>query len=329
MKKTISITLFLLLILFLGTASAGEVTMFGPKQYVRTKGAPNVYTDTFSAISGEAKLTVKNGSWDGMKKITDAISSASVVVNGHQIFGPNDFNQQVHFLEASINVAEDNSITVELASKPGSYLTIEITQEVAPPTVTINAVPETIEFGGSSTLTWTSTNANSCLIEPDIGSVGFSGSVAVSPTESTTYTITASGPGGTGTASVTVTVTYPMPTVSMSANPETILVGDSATLSWTSTDADSATIDQGMGEVPVKGSTEVSPTETTTYTITVTGPGGTATDSVTVTVMTYPAPTVSINADPETILVGESPPCHGHQRTQRPVKSTRVPAALI
>ena len=57
MKKSIMITLCIFLSLFLGTASAGEVTMFGPKQYIRTTGAPNVYTDTFSTIPGEAKLT--------------------------------------------------------------------------------------------------------------------------------------------------------------------------------------------------------------------------------------------------------------------------------
>ena len=156
MKKTIMITLFLLLSLFLGTSSAvaGEVTLFGPKQYVRTTGTPNVYTDTFSAIPGEAKLTVKNGNWDGSERITDAISSASVAVNGEEIFGPDDFNQQVYLLEAPINVAEDNSISIELASNPDSYFTIEVTQEVAPPTVSISADPESIMVGESATLTW-------------------------------------------------------------------------------------------------------------------------------------------------------------------------------
>ena len=147
MKKTIMITLCIFLSLFLGRSSAGEVTMFGPKQYVRTTGALNVYMDTFSAIPGEAKLTVKNGNWDGSERITDAINSASVTVNGEEIFGPDDFNQQVYLLEAPINVAEDNSISIELASNPDSYLTIEVTQEVAPPTVSISADPDSIMVG--------------------------------------------------------------------------------------------------------------------------------------------------------------------------------------
>ncbi len=74
------------------------------------------------------------------------------------------------------------------------------------------------------------------------------------------------------------------PTVDISANPDTILPGRMATLSWISTNADTASIDQGIGAVPVNGDLSVTPTATITYTITATGPGGSATDSVTVTV---------------------------------------------
>jgi RHS repeat-associated protein len=78
------------------------------------------------------------------------------------------------------------------------------------------------------------------------------------------------------------------PTVSMSASPEYIQIGEFATLSWTSSRADSAYIDQGIGIVAVSGSVPVSPTETTTYTITVTGPGGSASDSATITMWALP-----------------------------------------
>jgi hypothetical protein len=208
MKKIVLFALFLLLSSFLGTSSATEVTMFGPKQYLRTSGAPDVYTDSFpavTAITEEAKLIVKNGHWDDKNRITDATSSASVVVNGVEIFGPNDFNQQVYLLEATINVAESNSITVELASNPDSYLTIEVTQEIPPPTVTINAVPEAIHINETSTLSWTSTNADSATIDQGIGDVDVSGSTTVSPTETTAYMITVTNLGGTGTDTVTVT----------------------------------------------------------------------------------------------------------------------------
>jgi RHS repeat-associated protein len=177
-------------------------------------------------------------------------------------------------------------------------------------TVSIGADPESIMAGESSTLTWASENADTCSIEPDIGVVDLTGLTTVSPPETTTYTITAIGPLGTVTDSVTVTVTYPAPSVSISANPESIQIGHTATLTWDSTYADSCVIDQGIGSVDVTGSTTVSPTDTITYTITATGPGGSATESVTVTVV-YP-PTVSMNADPEVIQIGDTTTLRWH-----------------
>ena len=80
------------------------------------------------------------------------------------------------------------------------------------------------------------------------------------------------------------------PTVSLSASPASIERGRSATLTWSSIRAVSATIDQGIGAVPTSGSRRVSPTRTTTYRITVRGTDGqTASDSTTVTVTEPPA----------------------------------------
>jgi len=81
----------------------------------------------------------------------------------------------------------------------------------AKPTVSIQANPTTIDKGGSSTLSWTSTNATQLTVAPDVGSVNAQGSTQVSPANSTTYTITASGPGGSADSSVRVTVNQPPP----------------------------------------------------------------------------------------------------------------------
>jgi peptidoglycan-associated lipoprotein len=80
------------------------------------------------------------------------------------------------------------------------------------------------------------------------------------------------------------------PTVSLSAEPSSIERGKSATLKWTSSNADSASLDQGIGTVQTSGSREVFPTQSTDYRITVKGPGGTASASATVTVRTPPPP---------------------------------------
>jgi hypothetical protein len=82
-----------------------------------------------------------------------------------------------------------------------------------------------------------------------------------------------------------VTVIHPVPTVAITADPSAIEPGGSSILQWTTTDADSVTIDQGIGEQPAIGQVTVTPSSTTTYTITAIGPGGTASSTVQIVVL--------------------------------------------
>ena len=157
MKKCAAITLVILLSFLVGTSYAVEVTRFGPTQYVRTEGAPDIYNDSFSTSLGEGRLIVQNGEQSGARRVTDGVSSAYVRLNGVEIFGPNDFNQNVYQLEAQVNLVENNSISIELQSSPDSYITVSVTQEAVSPTVSMDASPATIDFGQSATLTWSST----------------------------------------------------------------------------------------------------------------------------------------------------------------------------
>jgi peptidoglycan-associated lipoprotein len=81
----------------------------------------------------------------------------------------------------------------------------------AQPTVTLQANPPTVQRGQSSTLRWTSTNATSLTIAPNVGTVSPEGTSSVTPNDSVTYTITATGPGGSANASARVTVNAPPP----------------------------------------------------------------------------------------------------------------------
>jgi OOP family OmpA-OmpF porin len=74
------------------------------------------------------------------------------------------------------------------------------------------------------------------------------------------------------------------PAVSFSANPASIVEGKCSTLTWSSSNATGATIDQGIGKVDPSGSREVCPKATTPYTINATGAGGSKTAATTVTV---------------------------------------------
>ena len=66
--------------------------------------------------------------------------------------------------------------------------------------------PSTINPGGTSTLLWTVTGANSVSIDQGIGPVEVVGTRVVSPTASTVYTISATNSAGTVTRSAVTTV---------------------------------------------------------------------------------------------------------------------------
>ncbi len=172
----------------------------------------------------------------------------------------------------------------ESGSDEGAAYIYPLENLIQNPSVSVSADPKTILIGESSTLSWISTNAESCVIEPDIGTVVLTGSIIVSPNETTSYTIRATGPQGMVTSTVTVTVNIPLPVVDIHASPAIISVGESSTLTWTSENTESVTIDQGIGPVPANGSTTVFPSETTIYAVTASGPYGIGTASVTVTV---------------------------------------------
>jgi hypothetical protein len=74
------------------------------------------------------------------------------------------------------------------------------------------------------------------------------------------------------------------PTVTLQLSPTAIELGQSATLSWSSTDATTLSLAPAIGTVAPAGMISVSPADSTNYTITATGPGGEATDTVRITV---------------------------------------------
>ena len=125
MKKVVAVTLFLLLATLVGSSSAAEMVLFESNEYTRTKGKPNKYVDSFliDRLRSSGKLVVLNGDKDGKCRT----SSAIIFFNGEQIFGPSDFNQQVDKLEVPVDLAESNTVSVELRGKPGSYVTVSVT----------------------------------------------------------------------------------------------------------------------------------------------------------------------------------------------------------
>jgi hypothetical protein len=194
------------------------------------------------------------------------------------------------------------------------------------------ASPPVITGGQTSNLTWNVNGATSVTLSPNIGTVGTSGSITIAPGSITTYTLTAGNGYGSTTASVIVTVNplaSPPAIGSFTVNPPVIGAGQSATLTWNVTGADTIRIDPSVGSISPSGSEPVSPGATTTYILTAGGATGLVTGTVTLSVVplstystssAYPAypvypsnpndtnlpSIISFSTDPPDISPGES-----------------------
>jgi len=168
-------------------------------------------------------------------------------------------------------------------------------QSVAPVINVFSATPANITAGSSATLSWQVTGASTVNISPLIGNVALSGSTAVTPAAGTSYMLTATNGSVSVTAVAQVSVEAASPAPSGSslpiidsfvANPDSILIGGSSTLSWAVSNVISVTISPGIGAVAPTGNKSVSPGTTTTYTLTATNNAGWRSKSITVTAST-------------------------------------------
>ena len=183
----------------------------------------------------------------------------------------------------------------------------------APASVSFSASSTLISSGGSVTLTWSATNANSCTASDGwSGSKALSGSETVGPlTRDTGFTLSCSGDGGGSVRQVTVRIDQGNgATVELSADPEYVESGGSSTLSWEASDATSCTASGGWsGSQPTSGVFTVGPINAnTTYQLSCSGPSGTAMGMVTVQVvdkvLRWQAPTQNVDGTPLTDLAG-------------------------
>ncbi len=89
----------------------------------------------------------------------------------------------------------------------------------------------------------------------------------------------------------------PAPTASLSVNPSSIQTGQSASLTWQTSNATDVSID-GIGAVQANGSQPVTPTDSTTYHLTAKGAGGSQEATARITVTQPPPPPAPVAAAP-------------------------------
>lgn len=180
-----------------------------------------------------------------------------------------------------------------------------LTVLIPPPEIlAFDAAPACIILGSGSTLSWNIKGATSATIDgTPVNPV--SGTMAVSPTATTSYTLVASNSSGSVQAQTTVQVTIPPKVNLFTADPACVVFGSDSVIRWNVADAASVTIN-GTPVDPSSGFITVAPNSETTYTLEATGAGCSPQKTqaqVTVSVATPPRIN-SFSAAPATLIKG-------------------------
>ena len=192
--------------------------------------------------------------------------------------------------------------------------TVTVTNPIPAPTCILTATPNHITAGQTAKLTWTTHNAIVAGINQGIGVVALNNTTgrAVTPQHNTVYTMIVKNRAGvSANCATTVTVTNPIPapTCILQSGISSLDAGNSTVLTWTSTNATTRVINQGIGSVAVSGSRSINPSVTTTYTMTVTNISGVQ-RTCTTTVIVIPQPLAprcdDFTASPSTINRGQN-----------------------
>ena len=142
------------LIFLVGLASfplhawAGIFTAFGPEVYKRDTGSPVTVTDSFTISNPNTTYTLQiyNGGLEDDE--FEEVSSSIISLNGIQVVSPNEFNQNVSFIEKPVTLNTNNELTVEVWGKPGGGSTIKIIGvDDDPPTITAFVDPKSNASG--------------------------------------------------------------------------------------------------------------------------------------------------------------------------------------
>ena len=256
------------------------------------------------------------------------VPAGTITLNGSNSHDPNGEAltfQWVQITGPSVSLSSPNAAITTFSAAAGQTYAFRLTvrntdNQSASANVTVTTVaerkvvieffiadPTTIQGGQSTTLQWRIANADSATLMPGPGAVNAkSGSLVVTPANTTTYTLTAKNAISQAVGNVTVVVQNPVPKILVcTAVPMTINQGESATLYFDTVNATSVNISPGVGNVGLNGNVVVSPTANTTYTITASNTVGSDTCSVGVSVTAGAAPRIiRFSAGPLSIVSG-------------------------
>src|SRR5579864_1299596 len=233
----IVLAIAVLLVAGTSTSRAGTFPVFGPENYTRGTGAPVTVTSNFSVANTNTQFTLKafNGGLENTS--TELVSSTVVTLNGVQVLGPSNFNQNVTEVDVPVTLQGSNTLDVQVRGQPGGLLTIEIIGvDNDPPTIqaTVSPAPNAAGWNNSNvTVSFTCSDAISgvanCPAPVTVTTEGANQTISGTATDAA---------GNTASTSVTVSLDKTPPTLSITspANGATV-ASSSTTVTGTVTDA--------------------------------------------------------------------------------------------
>jgi RHS repeat-associated protein len=108
------------------TQGTETFNVYGPQRFTRLTGQAVNVVQNFSLpadANAPFKIVVENGAPEGSNRV----SSATIKLNGADLYTPSDFNQNVSSLTKAVTLTANNTLDVKLTSATGSYLTITVT----------------------------------------------------------------------------------------------------------------------------------------------------------------------------------------------------------
>ena len=306
------------------TLEAAGAAVNGPYGQIEFKGGDShaavlLNGKTPSYFVGHVGATNHDWWWHRNLLVPPGTYHVDVTKNGSDVWTGDvtvAANQKVSvdLTKSGAQTTKDKKDLAKLTSEPrykGGWISDRIA--VAGVTGNFSLAPASINCSQSSTLTWQTAETVEATIS-GIGTVPTSGSQSVTPHATTTYDFNAAGPGGMVKGSGTVSVNTKVD-ATLSTNPaelhyrkigDRVIKQESSTLSWSTSNADSISLDP-VGKVDPSGSqtvkgepkkTDLGPVdESTTYTLNATNVcGGSATQTAAIHI------TGSVEPIPEVVL---------------------------
>lgn len=242
-------------------------------------------------IDGPNIGALERSNTNGLNLTIDPAANLMVTLGG--TFAINDSWTLMDYTTLNGQFSQGTSFTnqqgytfaVDYGTGSNDLVTLTLTSDSARPKIdSLTANPAAISSGSSSTIGWIASNFDTLTLDPGGIDATALSEIELSPVSSTTYTLSAIKDAVTVTKNVTVVVDALPEINSFTASDFLIAPGETTTLSWDVSGADSVDLSPTTGAVSAAGSADVSPVATTTYTLTATNTTGSVNSEIEIAV---------------------------------------------